>query len=100
MTDIRLRAMTMNRRGITLHNTYIMQHSRFFQKLHINRQFPMFPNYLQTAVSHLTRVLQQNPAELIIHRVILIYDCLIVHHFQYLKSLNSVKIAANIQNSY
>jgi hypothetical protein len=48
----------MNTGGVALVNTNIVQHGRLLQKLYVDRQFTMFPDYLQTTVGHLPAMLQ------------------------------------------
>jgi hypothetical protein len=74
MTDIRLRAMTENGRGVALIDADVVQHGRLFEELHVDRQLHMFLDNLQTAVSHLTTVFQQQTTQVIVVRIVFIDD--------------------------
>jgi hypothetical protein len=48
-----------------------MQHGSLFQELRVNRQFFVFANNLQTTVSYLSAMFQQQLSQCIILRIIL-----------------------------
>ena len=57
MTDIRLRTMTMDARGITTNDTDVVKHGCCLQKLTIKIPLRMMVCYLEYTVSHLSAML-------------------------------------------
>jgi hypothetical protein len=72
--------MTEDAWRMTPAHTYIVQHSRLLQKLHVERQFPVLSCHQQTAVGYLSGVSQQQASQIIVLRIILVYYRLKVHY--------------------
>jgi hypothetical protein len=79
VAQIVLSAVAVDAGGMAPANADVVQHGRLFQKLNINRQFRVLSANAQTAVSHLTRVLQKQSVQVIVLRVVFVKKCLVVH---------------------
>ena len=58
-----------------------MKHGSLFQKLHVNSQLLMLGDNGQTTVGHLSAVVQQQAAQRVVLRIILIDYFLIIHRY-------------------
>ena len=80
VADIRLRAKALNAWCIACHDADVMQHRRFLKKFLVKPQLWVCMGYLQTTICHLPTVRQQNPAQLILLRIMQVYHLLPIHH--------------------
>ena len=80
MSQVRLRAVTVYRGGITPADSDIMEHGCLLNKLPVNLQFGMAVTDYQTAVGDLPRVLHEQLSQLIVFWVILINNRLVIHN--------------------
>ena len=71
--------MAMDARGITTNDTDVVKHGCCLQELTVYIPLRMPVGYLQRTVSHLTVMLQQQPPQLIVLRIILIYNTYVIH---------------------
>ena len=79
MPKIRFRTMTMNAWRITAYDADIVQHGCCLQELTVYIPLRMPVGYLQCTVSHLTVMFQQQPPQLIVLRIIPIYNTYVIH---------------------
>ena len=79
VTDIRLCAMAGNAGRVTAKDADVVEHSCLFDKLPVEFQLGMTVANLQSPRCHSTAVNKQNMAQLIVGRIILVYDLLIIH---------------------
>ena len=79
VTDIMLCAMAGNAGRVTAKDADVVEHSCLFDKLPVEFQLGMTVANLQSPRCHSTAVNKQNMAQLIVGRIILVYDLLIIH---------------------
>ena len=85
VTEVWLVTQTMNARGITPADANIVEHGGLFDKLTVYAQLWMAVTNLQAYIGHLTAMVKQETAKVVVLRVILLYDFIVIQ----LLTLNS-----------
>ena len=78
VTEVWLVTQTMNARGVAPADANIVEHGGLFDKLTVYAQLWMAVTNLQAYIGHLTAMVKQETAKVIVLGVILLYDCLVI----------------------
>ena len=78
VTQVGRVSVTMDAWGVTPADANIVEHGGLFDKLTVYAQLWMAVTNLQAHIGHLTAMVKQETAKVVVFRVILLYDCLVI----------------------
>ena len=91
VTQVWCVALTMDARSIAPADADIVEHGGLFDKLTVYAQLGMAVADLQAHIGHLTAMVKQETAKVVVLGVIFLYDCVVIHIDFYVWSERGVK---------
>ena len=79
VTQVWCVALTMDARSIAPADADIVEHGGLFDKLTVYAQLGMAVADLQAHIGHLTAMVKQETAKVVVLGVIFLYDCVVIH---------------------